>query len=82
MQSALSALQRARVVVRVAGSDAGPAVCAGCGGAGDAFEWARRYMHARRPFGPALPVAVRVGLSAKFWALLRDFADSGLPRKG
>ena len=48
----------------------------------NALEWARRYMHARRPYSPALPAAVRAGLSAKFWALLRDFADLGLPRKG
>ena len=45
---------------------------------------------ARRPFSPAagaasaplVLAALRAGVVAKFWALLRDFADLGVPRKG
>ena len=48
----------------------------------NAMEWTRRYIHSHRLSGPALPAAMRSGLLAKFWALLRDFAALGLPRKG
>ena len=48
----------------------------------NAMEWARRYMHAHRPYSPALPEAVRRGVVAKFWALLQDFTGLGVPRKG
>jgi hypothetical protein len=55
----------------------------------NSLEWARRSVRARRPFPPAGPgsaAAVLAALQAtvlvKFWSLLRDFADLGLPRKG
>ena len=55
----------------------------------NSLEWARRSVRARRPFAPAGPgsaatvlAAVQEGALVKFWSLLRDFADLGLPRKG
>jgi hypothetical protein len=55
----------------------------------NSLEWARRTGRARRPFSPAgagsaplVLAALRAGVVAKFWALLRDFADLGVPRKG
>ena len=48
----------------------------------NALEWARRLLHARRPYDPALPAAVRLGVVAKFWALLQDFTGLGVPSKG